>query len=67
MSRSVLSSLKHQAQPSVLGFDKIRIANLLNGFKSFTVHLSILTVTIIVKIILAKKIGRKIYPCLYQI
>ena len=60
MSRSVLSNLKHEAQPSVLGLDKTRIANLLNGFKSFTVHLSILTVIFRVKVILAKKIGRKI-------
>ena len=62
MSRSVLSSLKHKAQPSVLGLDKTRIANLLNGFKSFVVHLSILTVIFRVKVTLAKKIGRKMWP-----
>ena len=60
MSRSVLSSLKHEAQPSVLGLGKTRIANLLNGLKSFTVHLSILTVILRVKVPLTKKIGLKI-------
>ena len=42
---NVLSSLKHDAQPSVLGLDKTQIANLLNGYKSFTAHLSILTLS----------------------
>ena len=35
MSSSGLSSLKHEAQPTVLKLDKTRTANLLNGFKIF--------------------------------
>ena len=58
MSRSGLSSLKHEVQTSVLGLDKTRIANLLNAFKTFAVNLFILTLIFRDKVFLVKKIGR---------
>ena len=69
MSRSGLSSLKHEVQTSVLGLDKTRIANLLNAFKTFTVNLFILTLIFRDKVFLVKKICRKIYTtvCLSDI
>ena len=69
MSRSGLSSLKHEVQTSVLGLDKTRIANLLNAFKTFAVSLFILTLIFRDKVFLVKKIGRKIYTtvCLSDI
>ena len=69
MSRSGLSSLKHEVQTSVLGLDKTRIANLLNAFKTFTVNLFILTLIFRDKVFLVKKIGRIIYTtvCLSDI
>ena len=41
MSRSVVSSFKHEAQPSDLGLDTTRIANFVNYLRNFTVYLSI--------------------------
>ena len=48
--------LKHETQPSLFGLDTTRIAN----FDNVTVYLSILTLIFSLKVILAKKIGRKI-------
>ena len=59
--------LKHEAQPSVLGLDTIRVANFVNYLKNFTVYLSILTLIFRLQVILAKKIGSEIYSNLYQI
>ena len=59
--------LKHEAQPSVLGLDTTRIANCVNYLKNFTVNLFILTLIFSLQVILAKKIGRKLLPSLYQI
>ena len=61
MSRSVLSSLKHKAQPSVLGLDKTQIVNLLNILKTILyMHLFILTLKVSIWVVLALKIGWKI-------
>ena len=73
MSRSGLSSLKHEVQTSVLGLDKTRIANLLNAFKTFTVNLfilqgGILTLIFRDKVFWSRKLVVKfIQPCVYQI
>ena len=62
MTKSVVSSFKTQganeAQPSVLGLDTTRIVNFVNSLKNFTVYLSILT--LMLQVILAQKVGRKI-------
>ena len=60
MSRSVVSSFKHKAQPSVLGLDTTRIANFLNYMylKNFTVYVSILTLIFSIQVFLAKKISQ---------
>ena len=58
--------LKHKAQPSVLGLDTTQIVIFVNQLKNVTVYLSILTL-ISLQVILARKIGHKIKPSLYQI
>ena len=52
--------LKHEAQPSVLGLDTIRIVHFVNYLKNLTVYLSILTLVFSLQVILVKKTGRKI-------
>ena len=47
--------LKHEAQPSVLGLDRTRIANFVNYLKNFTVYLSIFILIFSLQVILAKK------------
>ena len=56
MSRSVVSSLKHEAEPSVLGLNTTRIVNCVSYLKNLTVYLSILTLIFSLQDILARKI-----------